>query len=135
MPTARCHGQSDAAFEGPMNRQPATASPSVVAAGLLAVLLPAAQAFAAQPAGHASGMGGSAEGLFVAEIVLLLLVGRGLGEIFQRYRQPALMGQLIGGILLGPSLFGWLWPDVQHLIFSADPAQKSMIDAVSQLGI
>lgn len=85
--------------------------------------------------GHASGMGGSAEGLFVAEIVLLLLVGRGLGEIFQRYGQPAIMGQLIGGIVLGPSLFGWIWPEAQHLIFSTDPAQKSMIDAVSQLGI
>ncbi|TPM30941.1 potassium transporter [Mesorhizobium sp. B2-3-4] len=80
-------------------------------------------------------MGGSAEGLFVAEIVLLLLVGRGLGEVFQRYGQPAIMGQLVGGILLGPSLFGWIWPDAQHLIFSTDPAQKSMIDAVSQLGI
>ncbi|WP_435053952.1 cation:proton antiporter domain-containing protein [Mesorhizobium australicum] len=80
-------------------------------------------------------MGGSAEGLFVAEIVLLLLVGRGLGEIFQRFGQPAIMGQLIGGILLGPSLFGWLWPSAQHLIFSTDPAQKGMIDAVSQLGI
>lgn len=109
-----------------------------VAAALSTVFLtlaPASHAFAAQPAGPASGMGGSAEGLFVAEIVLLLLVGRGLGEIFQRYGQPAIMGQLIGGILLGPSLFGWLWPDAQHLIFSTDPAQKSMIDAVSQLGI
>ncbi|QND61483.1 universal stress protein [Mesorhizobium huakuii] len=80
-------------------------------------------------------MGGSAEGTFVAEIVLLLLVGRGLGELLQRYGQPAIMGQLIGGILLGPSLFGWLWPSAQHLIFPSDPAQKGMIDAVSQLGI
>src|SRR5205085_5385879 len=48
---------------------------------------------------------------------------------------PAIMGQLIGGVLLGPSLFGWVWPDAQHLIFSTDPAKKSMIDAVSQLGI
>lgn len=77
----------------------------------------------------------SVEGRFIAEIVLLLVVGRGLGEVFQRYGQPAIMGQLIGGILLGPSLFGWLWPDAQHLIFSNDPSQKSMIDAVSQLGI
>jgi len=120
-----------------MNRQPATTSRSVAATLVLAVLAlaPASNALAAQPAGHASGMGGSAEGLFVAEIVLLLSVGRGIGEIFQRYRQPAIMGQLIGGILLGPSLFGWLWPDAQHLIFSTDPAQKGMIDAVSQLGI
>ncbi|WP_352495598.1 MULTISPECIES: cation:proton antiporter [unclassified Mesorhizobium] len=80
-------------------------------------------------------MGGSGEGAFVAEIVLLLLVGRGLGEVLQRYGQPAIMGQLIGGILLGPSLFGWLWPSAQHLIFPSDPARKGMIDAVSQLGI
>ena len=77
----------------------------------------------------------SSEAGFIAQIVLLLVVGRGLGELFQRYGQPAIMGQLIGGILLGPSLFGWLWPDAQHLVFSSDPAQKSMIDAVSQLGI
>jgi len=125
-----------------MKCQPATTPRGIAVALLLAVFaiaqasqVFAAQAAAAQPAGHASGMGGSAEGLFVAEIVLLLLVGRGLGEMFQRYGQPAIMGQLIGGILLGPSLFGWLWPDAQHLIFSTDPAQKSMIDAVSQLGI
>ncbi|QPC95143.1 cation:proton antiporter [Mesorhizobium sp. INR15] len=90
---------------------------------------------AAQPTGHSSGLGGSAEGIFIAEIVLLLIVGRGLGEIFQRFGQPAIMGQLIGGILLGPSLFGWLLPSAQHLIFPTEPAQKSMIDAVSQLGI
>ncbi|WP_245438164.1 cation:proton antiporter [Mesorhizobium sp. WSM4312] len=120
-----------------MNRQPATTSGRLAATLVLATLAlaPASRAFAAQAPGHASGMGGSAEGLFVAEIVLLLLVGRGLGEIFQRYGQPAIMGQLIGGILLGPSLFGWIWPDAQHLIFSSDPAQKGMIDAVSQLGI
>jgi Kef-type K+ transport system membrane component KefB len=80
-------------------------------------------------------MGGSGEGIFVAQIVLLLVVGRGLGEVLQRYGQPAIMGQLIGGILLGPSLFGWLWPSAQHLIFPSDPAQKGMMDAVSQLGI
>jgi Kef-type K+ transport system membrane component KefB len=78
-------------------------------------------------------MGGSAEGSFIAEIIVLLLSGRGLGEVLQRYGQPAIMGQLIGGILLGPSLLGWLWPEGQRLVF--DPAQKSMIDAVSQLGI
>ncbi len=120
-----------------MNRQPATKPRKFVAAILLTALalVPASHVLAAQPAGHASGMGGSAEGLFIAEIVLLLLVGRGLGELFQRYGQPAIMGQLIGGILLGPSLFGWIWPGAQHLIFSTDPAQKGMIDAVSQLGI
>jgi Kef-type K+ transport system membrane component KefB/nucleotide-binding universal stress UspA family protein len=97
------------------------------------VLIAAIQFGAAQAA--TSGAGGSAEGTFVAEILLLLVVGRGLGEIMERLGQPAVVGQLIGGILLGPSFFGWLWPSAQHVIFSNDPTQKAMIDAVSQLGV
>jgi Kef-type K+ transport system membrane component KefB len=45
------------------------------------------------------------------------------------------MGQLIAGLVLGPSLFGALLPDVQHAIFPRTPEQKAMIDAVSQFGI
>lgn len=78
---------------------------------------------------------GNSEGTFIAEIVLLLLVGRMLGEGMQRLGQPAIMGQLIAGILLGPSLFGAIWPEGQKAIFPAAPEQKAMIDAVSQLGI
>jgi len=45
------------------------------------------------------------------------------------------MGQLIAGILLGPSLFGAIWPEGQKAIFSPAPEQKAMIDAVSDLDI
>jgi hypothetical protein len=38
--------------------------------------------------------------LFIAQIVLLLLVGRLLGEAMQRIGQPAVMGQLIAGVIL-----------------------------------
>ena len=75
------------------------------------------------------------EALFLAQIVLLLLVGRLMGEAMQRIGQPAVMGQLIAGILLGPSVFGAIWPEAQHAVFAANPQQKSMIDGVSQLGI
>ena len=75
------------------------------------------------------------EALFLAQIVLLLLVGRLMGEAMQRIGQPAVMGQLIAGILLGPSVFGAIWPEAQRAVFAANPQQKSMIDAVSQLGI
>jgi Kef-type K+ transport system membrane component KefB/nucleotide-binding universal stress UspA family protein len=72
---------------------------------------------------------------FLAQIVLLLLVGRLLGEAMQRVGQPAVMGQLIAGILLGPSVFGVLWPRAYNLIFSLGPEQKKMLDAMSQFGI
>ncbi|WP_371009964.1 cation:proton antiporter [Mesorhizobium sp. RCC_202] len=79
--------------------------------------------------------GMSAEGVFVLELILLLVVGRGIGEILESLGQPAVMGQLIGGILLGPSLLGWLWPAAERLVFADDPSQKSMINAVAQLGV
>jgi len=75
------------------------------------------------------------EALFLAQIVLLLLVGRLVGEAMQRIGQPAVMGQLIAGILLGPSVFGAIWPEAQRAVFAASPQQQSMIDGVSQLGI
>jgi Kef-type K+ transport system membrane component KefB/nucleotide-binding universal stress UspA family protein len=75
------------------------------------------------------------EALFLAQIVLLLLVGRLMGEAMQRIGQPTVIGQLIAGILLGPSVFGAIWPEAQRAVFAANPQQQSMIDAVSQLGI
>ena len=80
-------------------------------------------------------MTGISDALFIAELALLLVVGRLMGEVAQRIGQPSVMGQLIGGLLLGPSFFGLVWPSAQHAIFPADPTQKSMIDAVSELGI
>ncbi|RVC73965.1 potassium transporter, partial [Mesorhizobium sp. M4A.F.Ca.ET.022.05.2.1] len=88
-----------------------------------------AVAFAAEKSGMSS------EGIFVLEVILLLLVGRGIGELLERIGQPAVMGQLIGGILLGPSLLGWLWPAAERLVFTGDAAQKSMINAIAQLGV
>lgn len=92
-------------------------------------------AHAAEAAAKSTGSGGGSEGAFIAEIVLLLIVGRGLGELLQRLGQPAVMGQLIGGILLGPSLLGWAGPSAYHTIFASGPEQKVMIEAVSQVGI
>src|ERR1700724_2043108 len=77
----------------------------------------------------------SSEAIFIAELGLLLLVGRLMGEAAQRLGQPAVMGQLIGGLLLGPSVLGLIWPAAQHALFPGTPEQKSMINAVSQLGI
>ena len=99
--------------------------------GCLFLLAP----FAAWSAEPATASSGASEVVFLAQIVLLLLVGRLLGEAMQRLGQPAVIGQLLAGIVLGPSVFGAVWPEAQHAIFPASGAQKSMIDAVSQLGI
>ena len=65
------------------------------------------------------------EALFLAQIVLLLLVGRLMGEAMQRIGQAAVMGQLIAGILLGPSVFGAIWPEAQRAVFAANPGSRT----------
>jgi Kef-type K+ transport system membrane component KefB/nucleotide-binding universal stress UspA family protein len=75
------------------------------------------------------------EFLFIVQIVLLIAVGRGLGEIMQRIGQPSVIGELLAGLLLGPSLFGWLWPEAQHAVFPQTPEQKALIEGLAQFGI
>lgn len=75
------------------------------------------------------------ETIFIAQIVALLVTGRLLGELMQRWGQPAIMGQLLAGVLLGPSVFGALWPAGQTMLFPQTNSQPVMIDAISQLGI
>ena len=86
-------------------------------------------------AGNGASSSGRSESVLVAEVLLLLVVGRVLGEGMQRIGQPALMGTLLAGIILGPSLFGWLWPAAQHFLFPKDETQRGMIDGLSQTGI
>jgi Kef-type K+ transport system membrane component KefB/nucleotide-binding universal stress UspA family protein len=84
----------------------------------------------------ASGAGqGASEALFLAQILLLIAAGRLLGELLQRLGQPAIMGQLIAGILLGPSVFGALLPDLQQRLFPPAHEQQAMLQAVAQLGV
>jgi K+:H+ antiporter len=100
-------------------------------AAALAMLL--AQAHAADGGGAPSKE--HAEALFFVQIASLVLVGRLLGEGMRRIGQPSVMGELIGGLVLGPSVFGALWPAAQHALFPDNAVQKGMLGAVSALGI
>jgi Kef-type K+ transport system membrane component KefB/nucleotide-binding universal stress UspA family protein len=75
------------------------------------------------------------EFIFLVQIVLLICVGRGLGELMQRIGQPSVIGELLAGVLLGPSLFGWIWPAAHGAIFPAAPEQKALIEGLAQFGI
>jgi Kef-type K+ transport system membrane component KefB/nucleotide-binding universal stress UspA family protein len=86
-------------------------------------------------AADAPGEHGPSLAIFVAQLMVLMLVGRGLGELMLRIGQPAVMGQLIAGLVLGPSVLGLLLPDLQHMLFPPAKDQKAMLDAIAQFGI
>ncbi|SFK15490.1 cation:proton antiporter [Bradyrhizobium sp. Gha] len=99
-------------------------------------LVPAALVLTTMAAGAEGGKSAApSEFLLVTQIVLLIAIGRGLGEIMQRIGQPSVIGELLAGIILGPSLFGWIWPEAQAAIFPKTPEQKAMLDGIAQVGI
>src|SRR5215470_13859286 len=73
--------------------------------------------------------------ILFSEIVVMLFVGRLLGELMLRLRQPEVLGQLLAGILIGPTVLGRVWPAAHHLLFPDIPEQQQMINAIAQVGI
>jgi Kef-type K+ transport system membrane component KefB/nucleotide-binding universal stress UspA family protein len=108
----------------------ARASVRIGGYAILALMLGAGSSFAAE-----GGKGGPSEVIFLTQLITLMVVGRLLGELMNRIGQPSVMGMLLGGIMLGPSVLGVLWPDLQHAVFPSAPEQKAMLDGVSQFGI
>lgn len=73
--------------------------------------------------------------LFLAQLFVLLLCARGLGELFRRWKQPALTAELLVGIFLGPTLLGRFLPGLHFALFPPDAIQQSMLETVAWLGV
>jgi Kef-type K+ transport system membrane component KefB len=66
---------------------------------------------------------------------LLLLAAHTLGSLFVRLRQPRAIGEVVGGLILGPTLFGQLAHTQQSWLFPAGGATPIVLQTVSQLGL
>lgn len=72
---------------------------------------------------------------FLVIVSILLISARGLGELFRKFRQPAVMGELFAGIILGPSLLGTYAPDLFNSIFVKPTQSYVAFDGLSRMGI
>jgi Kef-type K+ transport system membrane component KefB len=68
-------------------------------------------------------------------LALLLVAAHAFGYLFVRLRQPRVIGELAGGLLLGPTVLGALAPDLQRQLFPAEGATAGVLGAVYQLGL
>ena len=71
--------------------------------------------------------------LLLIQIVIIVFSSKLLGSLVRRIGQPMVIGEVIAGILLGPSVLGYFFPEVSHFIFQ--PASLPNLNFLSQLGL
>ncbi|WP_298167215.1 cation:proton antiporter [Acidithiobacillus sp.] len=69
----------------------------------------------------------------LAQLCIIILAARLAGSFAARIAQATVVGEIIAGILLGPSLFGWIMPVPFHWVFHSIPSGP--LDVLSQLGL
>jgi Kef-type K+ transport system membrane component KefB len=85
----------------------------------------------ATPAAPAAGSPNLA--LLVGQIGLIIALSRVVGAAMERVGQPRVIGEMVAGILLGPSFFGAVAPGAAAWLFP--PQGFGMLNALSQLGL
>jgi Kef-type K+ transport system membrane component KefB len=68
-------------------------------------------------------------------LLALLVSAHAGGALFQRVHQPRVIGEILGGLLLGPTLLGQVWPGAVAWMFTDDQAARAVIGFVQQLGL
>lgn len=69
------------------------------------------------------------------QITLLLASARMLGEIARRLGQPSVIGEILAGILLGPSCLGSIFPFIHDIFSPQNPAPKYFLQVLSLMGV
>lgn len=72
-------------------------------------------------------------GTTLIQIILIIVLAVGFGYLFRLAGQPSVIGEILGGILLGPSFFGLVAPDLFATIFP--PSSFSTLELLSQFGL
>lgn len=72
-------------------------------------------------------------GLFLLQLLVLLLVAKGAGALLKRFGQPAVIGEMAAGLMMGPLVLGSLLPQLHGALFPA--ASLAPLGLLSQLGV
>ena len=67
------------------------------------------------------------------QLIVIILAARLAGNLARRVGQPRAVGEIVAGLLLGPSLFGYFLPDLSSAVFTADASAPMQV--LSQIGL
>ena len=73
--------------------------------------------------------------LLLLQLAGVLALARGLAEVMRRLHQPAVIGELLGGIILGPTVLGHYSPALSQLVFPPTTQQFHLLEVISWIGM
>jgi Kef-type K+ transport system membrane component KefB len=71
--------------------------------------------------------------ILLLQVIIVLAAARAVGALLRKVGQPTVIGEMIAGILLGPSLLGWLTPQTMTFLFPPD--SMGALRLLSQIGV
>jgi len=71
--------------------------------------------------------------ILIMQIGAILLASGFMGWICKRFHQPRVIGEMLAGILLGPSLLGWVAPGISAALFPT--SSLASLNSLSQVGL
>lgn len=72
-------------------------------------------------------------GILLTQIIVILTMAGLFRRLFRRLGQPPVMGEMVAGIVLGPSVLGWLYPRAVPFLFP--PSSLDTLQQLSQIGV
>ncbi|MBF6567643.1 MAG: cation:proton antiporter [Candidatus Binataceae bacterium] len=72
---------------------------------------------------------------FLVQFTLLFLCARALADVMKRFGQATVIGELLAGIVLGPTLLGHFAPALHTMLFPPDVVGDHLLEAVSWIGV
>ncbi|MHB0947506.1 MAG: cation:proton antiporter domain-containing protein [Gemmatimonadaceae bacterium] len=78
---------------------------------------------------------GHAIRILLLQLAGVLALARALAEVMRRFRQPAVLGELLAGILLGPTVLGHYLPALATAVFPPTTRQFQLLETISWIGM
>lgn len=72
---------------------------------------------------------------FLIIVSIVLISSRLLGEIFRKFKQPVVVGEILAGIIIGPSLLGSAFPELFNEIFTSQSRAYGAFDGLANVGV
>ncbi|MBN7810167.1 cation:proton antiporter [Algoriphagus sp. H41] len=69
------------------------------------------------------------------QLATMLIMARIFAEIARKFKQPAVVGEILAGIIIGPTILGTLMPDLQTYLFGSHAMSNIALDGFIQISV